>query len=111
MRSTQFYLSLLALLLSAGLAYGQDLDSGAPPPPPGAGGEVMAAPPMAPTDMQMRINALETQLRNVTGQLERVQYQNAQLQQTLQRMNADIDGRFQMIERRVNSPPPQPVSM
>ncbi len=95
---------LLALPPAALLA--QDAEMAAPPPP---------LPGPSATDLQMRLNALETQLRNVTGQLERSQYQNNQLQQTLQRMNADYDGRFQMLERRVGAqearqmaPPPPP---
>jgi tol-pal system protein YbgF len=110
---------LVALLAFAPLSLHaqEDLLSNGPPPenfhapPPGMDG----APPAA-TDMQMRMNALETQLRNVTGQLERAQYQNSQLQQTLQRMNADYDGRFQMLERRLitqeakSAAPPPPTA-
>jgi tol-pal system protein YbgF len=69
-------------------------------PPPGGG------MPPANTDLQMRMNALETQLRNMTGQLERTQHQNLQLQQTLQRLNSDLDTRFQMLEKRMGSSPP-----
>jgi len=79
-------LLLLALLATPALA-----EDDYPPPAPAA------------TDLQVRMNALETQLREVTGQLERTQYQNMQLQQTLQRMNSDLDGRFQMLEKKMGS--------
>jgi tol-pal system protein YbgF len=97
-------LILLALLAAPLLAQAEEEY---PMPPPGGTGP-------ATTDLQMRMNALETQLRNVTGQLERTQFQNQQLQQTLQRMNSDLDGRFQMLEKRLSttpasaSPPPVP---
>ncbi|MBI3419816.1 MAG: tol-pal system protein YbgF [Proteobacteria bacterium] len=87
----------LALLPAAAPAQ-EDIRPGGPP--------MALAPPMpqvSATDLQMRLNALETQLRNVTGELERVQYLNNQLQQNIQRMNADMDGRFHMLEQRVGA--------
>jgi tol-pal system protein YbgF len=114
-------ISLSALMLAAP-AFAQDgPDLIAPPPEmarpvmngPGPGGGLGPSG----TELQVRINALETQLRNMNGLLERTQYQNAQLQQALQRMNADVDGRFRMLEQRVGgaeaklaAPPPAAVA-
>ena len=75
--------------------------------PLGAGqASQLHTPPMnsmqlAPTDAQMRIGALETQIRNMNGVIEKLQFSNQQLQQQLQRMGSDQEIRFQNIEKRV----------
>lgn len=70
-------------------------------PPPGAfagGGDV--------ADMNVRIDQLETQLRDLTGKLEEISYQNNQLKEQIERMAADNDVRF----NNMNSAQVQPRS-
>lgn len=50
---------------------------------------------MSPSDVVVRMEQLENQLRQMTGQVEQLQYRNQQLEQQLQRMREDNDYRFQ----------------
>jgi tol-pal system protein YbgF len=47
------------------------------------------------SDVLMRIDRLENELRQLTGQVEQLQYRNQQLEATLQRMQEDADNRLQ----------------
>jgi tol-pal system protein YbgF len=47
------------------------------------------------SDVLMRIDRLENELRQLTGQIEQLQYRNQQLEATLQRMQEDADYRLQ----------------
>ncbi len=112
LRSFLFSSFLVAALAATPVPALAQFDTGSAPPPPGMGAPYAAA---APTDLQVRMNALETHLRNVTGQMERAEYQNNQLQQALRRMNTDYDGRFRLLEKRLDAlearaaaPPPSP---
>lgn len=67
--------------------------------PPMPAPQPMQAAPQA-TDLQIRMNALETLVRNMTGQMEKLQFQNTQLQQSLQRMGGDLDVRFRDLETK-----------
>lgn len=76
---------------------------GEPQPLVAAPVQPAAAQPMpvpAPTDLQIRMNALENLVRTLTGQVEKLQFQNNQYQQTLQRMGGDFDLRFKDIEAK-----------
>ncbi len=70
--------------------------TGVPPHTEGGG----ASSPPQPTDLQVRMNTLENMVRNLTGQVERIQFQNTQLLQNLQRMQGDNDVRFRQLEAR-----------
>lgn len=52
--------------------------------------------------LDQRINALEGQVRDLTGQLEKVNYANSQVQSKLDRMEKDNDFRFKELEDKVN---------
>lgn len=106
---TVFTVSLLAasVVLPAAPCFAQNMQnfnrSDDEPQPLVAAPPVQAAPVAAPivpqaTDLQMRMNALETLVRNMTGQMEKLQFQNNQMQQLLQRMGGDSDVRFRDIE-------------
>lgn len=45
------------------------------------------------TDLVVRLNQLEGQVRQLNGQLEQMQYRNQQLEQALRRMQEEADGR------------------
>ena len=76
-------------------------------------GETLAAPqplaPMAPapaanlqaTDLQVRMGALENLVRSLTGQIEKIQFQNNQLMQMQQKIAGDNDVRFKDIEQKL----------
>lgn len=63
------------------------------------------APPPAPapqaTDVQVRMSTLENLVRHLTGQVEQLQFSNAQLLQQVQKMNGDNDVRFRDLEQKV----------
>ncbi len=64
------------------------------------------AQPLAPaqaTNLEVRFSQLEQLLRQMSGQLEQSQNQTMRLQQQLERMNADYDTRFRMLETRLNN--------
>lgn len=72
-------------------------------PPPGAfagGGDV--------ADLNVRIDQLETQIRDLTGKLEEISYQNNQLKEQMERMASDNDMRFNNISS-AQTPPNRPV--
>lgn len=57
--------------------------------------------PAQATDLQIRINALDNQVRGLTGEVERLQFRNSQLEQAMQKVNSDHDLRFQQLEAHV----------
>lgn len=69
---------------------------------------------MSESDLVVRLNQLEGQMRRLTGDLEQLQYRNQQLEQQLRRMSEDSEQRFQELGRgsgRVApsaAPPPAP---
>ncbi len=70
------------------------------PPPPGS---------VAPADggtaqLLLRVQQLEEQLRQLTGQLEELNYRHAQLEQKMERINADTDLRLRNLE--IGAAPP-----
>ena len=50
---------------------------------------------MAPTDLVVRLDRLENQIRQLTGAIEQLQFRNQQLEAQLKRMHEDVDYRFQ----------------
>ncbi len=79
---------------------------GFPVPPAAQGG--FAPPPPTPTfaplpadaagRAEVRLQALEEQIRQLTGRVEEVQFHNQQLKEQLQRMQADTDLRFRELQ-------------
>jgi tol-pal system protein YbgF len=76
-------------------------------------GEITAPPvaqPMAPpasglqaTDLQLRMLALENLVRSMTGQVEKLQFQNNQLLQAQQKIGGDNELRFKDIEQKLST--------
>jgi tol-pal system protein YbgF len=68
-----------------------------------AGVIALAAPPavaqMTESELVVRLNQLEGQMRRLTGDLEQLQYRNQQLEQQLRRMGEDVEFRFQELGR------------
>lgn len=58
-------------------------------------GAMPAAAQMSASDVVMRLDALENQIRQLTGQVEQLQYRNQQLEQQLRRTTEDNEYRFQ----------------
>jgi tol-pal system protein YbgF len=58
------------------------------------------------SDVLVRIDQLENQLRQLTGMIEQMQYRNQQLEAALKRMQEDVEFRFQEAGRGV----PRPVA-
>lgn len=54
-----------------------------------------AAAQMSASDVAMRLDALENQIRQLTGQVEQLQFRNQQLEQQLKRTTDDTEFRFQ----------------
>jgi tol-pal system protein YbgF len=50
---------------------------------------------VGPTDLVVRLERLENQIRQLTGVIEQLQYRNQQLEQQLRRVQEDTDYRFQ----------------
>jgi tol-pal system protein YbgF len=66
-----------------------------------------------PSDVSGRIGRIEAALRQLTGTLEQLQYQNQQLQMQLKRMQDDTEYRFQQLGSRGGPPagsPPRAMS-
>ncbi len=59
------------------------------------GGPAPAAAQMSSSDVAMRLDALENQIRQLTGQVEQLQFRNQQLEQQLKRTTEDYEFRFQ----------------
>jgi tol-pal system protein YbgF len=66
-----------------------------------------------PADVNMRVDRIENALRQLTGTIEQLQYQNQQLQMQLKRMQDDTEYRFQQLGSKGGLPPagqPRPMS-
>ena len=78
---------------------------GAPPPPgsvaPAEGGNAQ---------LLVRVQQLEEQLRQITGQIEELNYRNAQLEQKVDKINADTDLRLRSLEAGISPPAGAPVA-
>jgi tol-pal system protein YbgF len=87
------------------------------------GGSERAAPTdrtaqMSGSDVVLRLDRLETQIRQLTGVIEQLQFRNQQLEGQLRRLQEDTDYRFQesstkgaprpALQSRPQTPPPQP---
>jgi len=87
------------------------------------GGSERAAPAdrtaqMSDSDLMLRLDRLETQIRQLTGVIEQLQFRNQQLEGQLRRLQEDTDYRFQessakgtprpALQSRPQIPAPQP---
>jgi len=63
----------------------------------GGGGEAMTSEGSA--QLFVKISQLEEQMRDLTGQIEQLSFKIDQTQQRLDRMSADVDYRFQSLEK------------
>ncbi|ARP98336.1 tol-pal system protein YbgF [Pseudorhodoplanes sinuspersici] len=70
-------------------------------------GAVPATAQMSASDVVMRLDALENQIRQLTGQVEQLQYRNQQLEQQLRRTTEDNEYRFQELGGKGGSRAPQ----
>ncbi|RAI44386.1 tol-pal system protein YbgF [Rhodoplanes roseus] len=82
------------LVLLAGLLLAGPLVVG-----PLVGAATPAAAQMSESDLVVRLNQLESQMRRLTGDLEQAQFRNQQLEQQLKRMQEDYEFRFQELGR------------
>ncbi|MGC1695337.1 MAG: hypothetical protein WA743_08695, partial [Pseudolabrys sp.] len=57
-----------------------------------------------PGDLSVRLDRMENAMRQLTGTLEQLQYQNQQLQAQLKRMQDDTEYRFQQLGSRGGPP-------
>ncbi len=64
------------------------------------------ASPAAAQRQEDRFNDLERLITQLTGQVERLQHQNTQLQQSLERLQSDYDFRLQALEGKGGARPP-----
>lgn len=112
--SSSFRVTLSALLitgacisLSPSLAFAQhnfnrdSVEDGEAPPPPVATPQTAQPVGVQATDLQMRMNALENLVRNLTGQVEKLTFQNNQLAQMQQKIAADNEIRFKDMEQKL----------
>ncbi|MEA2962210.1 MAG: hypothetical protein QOI46_2308 [Alphaproteobacteria bacterium] len=73
---------------------------------------------MSDSDLMLRLDRLETQIRQLTGVIEQLQFRNQQLEGQLRRLQEDTNYRFQesnakgaarpALQSRPQTPPPQP---
>jgi tol-pal system protein YbgF len=63
-----------------------------------------AAAQMSASDVAMRLDALENQIRQLTGQVEQLQFRNQQLEQQLKRTTEDYEFRFQELGGKGGAP-------
>jgi tol-pal system protein YbgF len=73
-----------------------------PAPPPGQ--ERVAQ--LSQSDLVMRLERLESQIRQLTGLVEQLQYRNQQLEGQLRRMQEDTEYRFQQLGAKGPAPAP-----
>ena len=72
--------------------------------PPAEQGLPPQGTPVDSNEVGMRIDRIENALRQLTGTIEQLQYQNQQLQMQLKRMQDDTEYRFQQLGSK--GPPP-----
>jgi tol-pal system protein YbgF len=108
----------IALIWGGGFAVPQAWAQAADPPPPGFLDQLLGRdrgtreePPqrlaqVSATDLVMRIDRLEAQIRQLTGALEQMQFRNQQLEQQLRRMQEDTEFRLQEMGSKSGSRPP-----
>lgn len=82
--------------------------SGAEVRRPGQGGQVAQADP---GDFTVRLDRIESVLRQLTGTIEQLQYRNQQLEMQLKRMQDDTDYRFQQMGGRGGAAPAAPANV
>ena len=110
-------LAALALMLMAGAAVAQersgnffgnifnrDQQSSSQQAPAPETTQAAPAGPVDSNDVGVRIDRIEHALRELTGTVEQLQYQNQQLQMQLKRMQDDTEYRFQQLGSK--GPPP-----
>lgn len=115
---SSFRVTLSAVLLSASCVvllpdhalaqnarnYNRDMEEGeplAPPQPVAPMAQPAPASNLQATDLQLRMNALENLVRSMTGQVEKLQFQNNQLMQAQQKISGDNEVRFKDIEQKL----------
>ena len=76
------------------------------PPPPGS----VAPAEGSNAQLLVRVQQLEEQLRQITGQIEELNYRNAQLEQKVDKINADTDLRLRTLEAGGAPPAGAPVA-
>lgn len=59
-----------------------------------------------PGDLTVRLDRMESALRQLTGTIENLQYRNQQLEIQLKRMQDDTEYRFQQLGSKGSAPPP-----
>jgi tol-pal system protein YbgF len=67
-----------------------------------------AAPSLSPSyqaNLEQRLSDMERQLRDLTGKLETVTFENTQLKTNLEKAQADFDMRLNEVKERVNTSP------
>ncbi len=81
--------------------YNHDIEDGETPTPLVPASPPQRTPNLQATDIQVRMVALENLVRSLTGQLEKLQFQNNQILQTQQKIAGDNDVRFKDIEQKL----------
>jgi tol-pal system protein YbgF len=64
----------------------------------GSGAAMAPLPPDAAGRIEVRMSALEDQIRSLTGQVEEARFRNQQLKEQVDRMQADFDLRFKELQ-------------
>ncbi len=80
--------------------YRRDASGAATTPSVGTKGEAGAL------DLQIRIDQLESQIRTLTGQVEELQYSISKVATRLDKSQADLEIRFQQLEKAQSATPP-----
>lgn len=100
MKLPLFLLLALMLVTTASGALAQAYENGY-----GYGGGVAVPSAAGSAQLDSRMDALEAQVRELTGNLERSQYQNAQMKNQLERLSSDIELRFQQQSQQTAATP------
>ena len=74
--------------------------------PAASPGAAAAPPPRSSANMEIRLSRLETQLRDLKGLLEEANHKGDSLRQELTNMSADLEFRFQELEKRLHGGAP-----
>jgi len=64
------------------------------------------AVPAVSANMETRVSALETQIRDLTGQVERANFNSQQANTNLDKLKSDTDVRFQQLQQQQAATPP-----